>query len=412
MIISSPLLSHREFLSTSFIQINNARFILSILCVLRIFWAIRCIPRFLQERSNKSLSLLILVLSLSLQMFFYIRKILILYIMFELSVIPIFGIIIGWGYQRERLNARLSLIFYTLTASMPFLRILLWMVNTNFCNNLNCVMRLRAVNLSSLSNLSIFCLIIAFAVKLPIFGVHIWLPKAHVEAPVFGSIVLASILLKLGRYGLWLFIPLVYSFKRANIWVSISIVGAVIISVICLRLRDLKIIIAYSSVRHIGLVLIALIIVQSLGAYGGLLLILAHGVRSSAIFLFSYFIYQANFSRRMILRKGVLVWSRLLPLLWFLILITNIAAPPTFNLVSEILIIRTIINLRRFNILPLVLIILLSRAYSFIIYRSTIQGTTILVNNNYVVKLSEIINTINHLIWGFLMVLAIGLINF
>jgi NADH:ubiquinone oxidoreductase subunit 4 (subunit M) len=99
----------------------------------------------------------------------------------------------------------------------------------------------------------------------------------------------------------------VYDYANLNIWLSVRIIGAVIISVICVRLRDIKIIIAYSSVRHMGLVLIALVIIQPLGGYGGLLLILAHGARSSGIFLISYYIYKVNFSRRILLRKGILV---------------------------------------------------------------------------------------------------------
>lgn len=411
-ILSFPVLRQGEFVSTSIIQINNARFLLSILCVTRIFWASSCITSFLQDTSSKSLIFLLLVLFFSLQLFFYASKTLVLYLIFELSVLPIFGIIMGWGYQRERLNARLSLIFYTLSASMPFLGILLWVIDNNFCDTLNCLTRINSFNYSSLSALMTFCLIMAFAVKLPMFGIHIWLPKAHVEAPVFGSIVLASILLKLGRYGLWLFIPMIYFFENTNIWTSVRLIGAVVISLTCLRLRDLKIIIAYSSVRHIGLVLIALIIIQSLGNYGGLLLILAHGVSSSAMFLFSFYLYQTNFSRRMLLTKGVLVWSRTLPLFWFLILIINMAAPPTFNLISEILIIRTVVTIRKLNVLPLIFIIILSTAYSLIMYRATIQGKASPATNFHQMDVSAMFNVLNHLIWGFLMVLALGVRNF
>lgn len=411
-ILSRPILSYREFTATRIIQLNNRRFLLSVLCVLSIFWANGCIFRFLQNKSSKLLIFLLLILFLSLQLFFFVRKILFLYVIFELSVLPIFGIIIGWGYQRERLNASLSLIFYTLSASMPFLAILLWALSYNYCDNLNCFRSISHINYSSLSALVVFCLSMAFAVKLPMFGVHIWLPKAHVEAPVFGSIILASILLKLGSYGLWLFTPLFHFLGNANILVSIRMIGAAVIRATCLRLRDIKIIIAYSSVSHMGLVLIALFIIQPLSNYGGLLIMLAHGVRSSAIFLFSYYLYQINFSRRIILKKGVLVWSGTLPLLWFLILIINMAAPPTFNLISEILIISSIVGMRVHNILPLTFIIILSTAYSLIMFSSTMQGRTVAVINVYQLRVPEMFNTRNHIIWGIFMVFAVGLANF
>lgn len=331
--------------------------------------------------------------------------------MFELSVIPIFRIIMGWGYQSERLNASLSLIFYTLTASIPLLLILLWR-SFNFYGRINLININRIINKSNISLIRIFCFLIAFAVKLPIFGVHVWLPKAHVEAPVFGSIALAAILLKLGSYGLWVFIPSVYSFKDTNIWISIRLIGRVIVRALCIRLTDLKIIIAYSSVGHIGLVFIALIINNHLGRIGGLLLILAHGVRSSRIFLISFYMYKINYSRSLLLTKGILIWSRAMPLFWFLVLITNIAAPPTFNLISEILVIRRTVIISKLNILPLIFTILLGTAYSLIIYRSSVQRTSILFNNNNLLHQRDALNIFNHLAWGFIMTIATTVANF
>jgi NADH-ubiquinone oxidoreductase chain 4 len=160
----------------------------------------------------------------------------------------------------------------------------------------------------------IFCLLAAFLVKLPIYGVHLWLPKAHVEAPVFGSIILAAILLKLGRFGLWLFNPYIF-LDSVNIFISIRIIGGVLVRILCLRLTDLKIIIAYSSVRHMGCVLIPIFISNTISSFRGIILILAHGVRSSAIFLISYYLYQINYSRRLLLTKGFLTGSRLISLI-------------------------------------------------------------------------------------------------
>ena len=344
-------------------------------------------------------------------LFFFSSETFTLYIMFELSVIPIFRIIIGWGYQRERIEASLSLIFYTISASLPLLIIFIYIFYNSFTTKIIYYDFLISFNNSRLIKLIIFCLIAAFLVKLPIFRVHLWLPKAHVEAPVFGSIILAAILLKLGRFGILTFFPFLF-LDNVNIFIRIRIVGGLLVRILCIRLVDLKIIIAYSSVRHIGCVLIPVIIRRNLSITRGILLILAHGVSSSAIFLMSYNMYQINFSRRLLLTKGMLVFSRTLSLMWFLILIINIAAPPTLNLLSEILIISRVIFQNKINFLLLIFIILFGSVYTLVIYSSSIQGSKILSLNNKILHLRETLNIFNHLIWGFFLILVVPILNF
>ena len=344
-------------------------------------------------------------------LFFFSSETFILYIMFELSVIPIFTIIIGWGYQRERVEASLSLIFYTITASLPLLGSFIYMFFYTISNKLIYYDFLITLNSSNLMKLIIFCLMAAFLVKLPIFRVHLWLPKAHVEAPVFGSMILAAILLKLGRFGILTFFPFLF-LDNVNIFISLRMVGGVLVRILCIRLVDLKIVIAYSSVSHIGCVLIPVIIRRNLSLRGGVLLIIAHGIRSSAIFLMSYNLYQMNFSRRLLLTKGILVFSSSLSLIWFLILIINMAAPPTLNLLAEILVISRVLFQSKINPLLLILIILAGSAYSLIIYSSSIQGTKIICLNNKVITLREALNISNHLIWGFTLILRVSIFNF
>jgi len=410
-ILKFPIINYFEFFYSRGLQINNRRFLLFLLCVLSFRWANICVSSYYQNDNKNSLIMLNITLILFLIMFFFSSETLNLYIIFELAVLPIFMIIIGWGYQTERLEASLRLLFYTVTASLPLLGIYLWIYFSSLTTNLILIDKIIILNNSITSKIVIFCLLAAFLVKLPIYGVHIWLPKAHVEAPVFGSIILAAILLKLGRFGIWIFVPYIY-LDRVNIFISIRLVGGVLVRILCLRLTDLKIIIAYSSVRHIGCVLVPIFISNRISSFSGMLLILAHGVRSSAIFLISFYLYQRNYSRRLLITKGLLISSSMISLFWFIILIINIAAPPTINLLAEILVIARRIYQNSFNFILFILIIVLGTAYRLIIFSSSIQGNKTQRINLKILNLNESLILANHLIWGFTLILAISICNF
>lgn len=216
--------------------------------------------------------------------------------------------------------------------------------------------------------------IIGFLVKLPIFSTHLWLPKAHVEAPIAGSIVLAAILLKLGGYGLAR-ISILFNniiIISSTILIRISIIGAIITRLICIRQPDLKSLIAYSSVGHIGLMLTGIISNSSWGITGRLIIIVAHGLRSSALFIIANLSYEITHTRRIFLTKGLITINPIITMWWFLFSATNIASPPSINLLREIVLITSTLS-KSIILAPLLALIrFLTAIYSLHIY-TTIQ---------------------------------------
>nr|YP_009512145.1 NADH dehydrogenase subunit 4 [Phymatostetha huangshanensis (nomen nudum)]AXI98514.1 NADH dehydrogenase subunit 4 [Phymatostetha huangshanensis (nomen nudum)] len=313
---------------------------------------------------------MVVILMFFLFLSFSVNNFFMFYFFFESSLLPTLILIFGWGYQPERLNSGYYLLFYTLFASLPLLLSIFYYYTFNG----SCMFMIN--NFSINSFFFYLGMIGAFLVKLPMFMFHFWLPKAHVEAPISGSMILAGVLLKLGGYGLLRVMFLVpINFLSYNFfWICVSLYGGLLISFVCLVQSDLKSLVAYSSVCHMSLVLMGIMTLFCWGSCSSYILMLGHGLCSSGLFCLSNIMYERMMSRSFFISKGMMSFIPSMSLMWFMFCACNMASPPSMNLLGELMVMNSLLTWSSFSIFFLMIISFLSACYSLYLFSYSQHG--------------------------------------
>lgn len=339
-------------------------------------------------KQTKQFFVYLAAMELLLILTFATTDILYFYIFFESLLIPMFIIIGVWGARERKIKAAYLFFLYTLFGSIFMLFGILYLYfivgSTHYFILLNSELKLDQQKIIWV------CFFMAFAVKTPLFPFHIWLPEAHVEAPTVGSMLLASLLLKLGGYG---FIRFSLSFlPDASIYFSplvsfFALLGVIYGSLSTTRQVDLKRIVAYSSVAHMNLVVLGLFSGNVQGIEGALYLMVGHGIVSAALFFCVGVLYDRYHSRLLRYYGGLVTVMPLFSAAFLFFTLANMSFPGTSNFIGELLIFLGIFYTNAIVLLFSSVGIVISAVYSIWLYNRIIFGT---LKTIYIFRFSDL----------------------
>ncbi len=323
------------------------------------------------------------------------------YVFFEASLIPLYLIIGIWG-GANRVYAAIKFFLYTLAGSLLMLVALLYLFME--AGGSFSILQWHQVPLPmSAQTLIFWAFLIAFAVKVPMWPVHTWLPDAHVEAPTGGSVVLAAIALKLGAYGFLRFsLPIVPDAAQAMapLMIVLSLIAVVYIGFVALVQTDMKKLVAYSSIAHMGFVTLGFFMFNSLGIEGALVQMISHGFVSGAMFLCIGVLYDRMHSRNIADYGGVVRTMPKFAAFFMLFAMANAGLPGTSGFVGEFMVILGAVQFNFWVAFLAATTLILGAAYTLWMYKRVVFGA---VANDHVAQLQDI----NGREFAFLAVLAL-----
>ena len=312
---------------------------------------------------------------------------LLFYVFFEATLIPMYVIIGIWGGP-NRVYAAFKFFLYTLLGSLLTLVAVLYLYTKSGSFS---ILDWHAMPLSLDEQILIFlAFLLAFAVKVPMWPVHTWLPDAHVEAPTGGSVVLAAIMLKLGAYGfLRLSLPITPDASREldGLMIALSLVAVVYIGLVALVQSDMKKLVAYSSIAHMGFVTLGFFMFNPLGVQGGIVQMISHGFISGAMFLCIGVLYDRLHSRRISDYGGVVNTMPKFAALFMLFAMANSGLPATSGFVGEFMVILGAVQYQFWIAFAAATTLIFGAAYSLWMYKRVVFGE---IANERVAKLRDV----------------------
>jgi NADH-quinone oxidoreductase subunit M len=311
------------------------------------------------------------------------------YLFFEGGLIPMFLIIGIWGAD-DRVYATFKFFLYTLLGSVLFLLAILWLYFSFGTTDIPALMG-QGID-PWWQNLLWLAFFAAFAVKIPMWPVHTWLPDAHVQAPTAGSVILAAVLLKIGAYGfLRLSIPILpdASVVFTPFVFTLSVIAIIYASLVALMQEDMKKLIAYSSIAHMGFVTIGIFTFTRTGMEGGLMVMLSHGLVSAALFLCVGVLYDRVHTRLIERYGGVVHRMPLYAAVFMVFTLANVGLPGTSGFVGEFLVLAGVFQVSTWVAALAATGIILSVCYALWLYRRVIFGVLTKEDLKYILDLNR-----------------------
>ncbi|MCE5310890.1 MAG: NADH-quinone oxidoreductase subunit M [Acidobacteriales bacterium] len=334
------------------------------------------------DKRVKEFHVLLLLLEFGLVGVFVAMDLFLFYVFWEVSLVPMYFLIGVWGHER-RIYAAVKFFLYTMTGSVLMLAGIIYLYTVTGTFDYPSILRALEAGQVTLSGREEFWLFLAFffafAIKVPLFPLHTWLPDAHVEAPTAGSVMLASVMLKMGTYGLLRFcVTLFPTPSRENAWwiATLAIIGIIYGALVAMVQPNMKKLVAYSSVSHLGFVVLGIFSFTQLGMDGAVYQMLNHGISTGALFMLVGYLYERRHSLEIADYGGVATPAPNLAAVFMVTMLASIGLPTLNNFIGEFLVLQGTAQANfRWTTWAAVGVIL-SACYMLWLYQRTFFGNT------------------------------------